>query len=437
MNIFKLMQAMRPYIQRGDMTYDLAIKYLKERGVQFDGIVKKALDNMFKKIKARDPLFDKSVTKMPIDDAGIPFNPKTLKSTTEKRGVGNLFKKKADDVPWQETTAPFNPKAAAFYDDIVEESTALAKRTGKDVRSLIEERIGYKFTGNESMKEIIDIVEAKFFKADGGRIGYDIGGLTGQAKDIYDSWISAGHSSEAALDYLTSRGLYGNQEVEGIQTIVNTAPAIGGGSGGGDGQTGFGAFGNLDKSSKKTVMRDVWSEELGTAIPQPIDIYQDSGGMWKTYEGKNPTHAGINAKPFIGGILESVMGIDQDPTKFKEGQIMGTYSDWDRPWAPNYKDLNFIQKWKVDSQRNKELKDMQNKITADRIAREADLASIKTIEQHTGQPVSDYRMSRPASERRETVSYAPQGTTTFDTKSGMGRRDYADGGLATMFTRRR
>ena len=81
MNIFKLMQAMRPYIQRGDMTYDLAVKYLKERGVQFDGIVKKALDNMFKKIKARDPVFDKSVTKMPIDDAGTPFNPNTLKST--------------------------------------------------------------------------------------------------------------------------------------------------------------------------------------------------------------------------------------------------------------------------------------------------------------------------------------------------------------------
>ena len=52
MNIFKLMQAMRPYIQNGEMTYDLAIKYLKERGVQFDGLVKKALDNMFKKIKA-------------------------------------------------------------------------------------------------------------------------------------------------------------------------------------------------------------------------------------------------------------------------------------------------------------------------------------------------------------------------------------------------
>ena len=221
MNIFKLMQAMRPYIQSGEMTYDLAIKYLKERGVQFDGLVKKALDNMFKKTKARDPVFDKSVTKMHFDEEGLPFDPKTLKTIEEKRkyvihhpnekierakklGVENLFEERTlpfgknkdltkvniakeikrektlqsalDDVPWQETTAPFNPKAAAFYDDVVEESTALAKRTGKDVRSLIEERIGYKFKGNESMKEIIDIVEAKFFKADGGRIGFNQGG---------------------------------------------------------------------------------------------------------------------------------------------------------------------------------------------------------------------------------------------------------------------
>ena len=73
---------------------------------------------------------------------------------SEKRGVGSLFKETKD-------------KAIKFYDDIVEESTALAKRTGKDVRGLIEERIGYKFTGKESMDDIITIIKEKFFK-DGG-----------------------------------------------------------------------------------------------------------------------------------------------------------------------------------------------------------------------------------------------------------------------------
>jgi hypothetical protein len=239
-NYFILFNTLKELAKQGRIkSVDEAIALVANTGEKVDGIVRKGIENIFKTIKARDPLFNKSVTKMPIDDAGVPFNPKTLKSTTEKRGVGNLFKKKADDVPWQETTAPFNPKAAAFYDDIVEESTALAKRTGKDVRSLIEERIGYKFTGNESMKEIIDIVEAKFFKADGGRIGYDIGGLTGQAKNIYDSWISAGHSSQDALDYLSSRGMY-DAGGGGVENIINTQQSIipGAGGGGGSGLTG-------------------------------------------------------------------------------------------------------------------------------------------------------------------------------------------------------
>ena len=56
----------------------------------------------------------------------------------------------------------------------------------------------------------------------------------------------------------------------------------------------------------------------------------------------------------------------------------------------------------------------------------ADLANIQQIQQHTGQGLSQYRMDRPASERQFTGA-APKGTTTFDTKSGMGRRDYAQG----------
>ena len=50
-----------------------------------DGIVHQALKNVFKEGKARDPDFGNVVKDFPIDDAGIPFNPKTLKSTKEKR----------------------------------------------------------------------------------------------------------------------------------------------------------------------------------------------------------------------------------------------------------------------------------------------------------------------------------------------------------------
>ena len=60
----------------------------------------------------------------------------------------------------------------------------------------------------------------------------------------------------------------------------------------------------------------------------------------------------------------------------------------------------------------------------------ADLANIQQIQQYTGHGLSDYRMDRPASERQ----YTGHG------RSGMGRsrdRFAADGGLATMFKRKR
>ena len=76
--------------------------------------------------------------------------------------------------------------------------------------------------------EILEVLKG-LGKADGGRIGYDIGGLTGQAKNIYDSWISAGHSSQDALDYLASRGMYetgGGGGGDGLQSIINTQQSI-------------------------------------------------------------------------------------------------------------------------------------------------------------------------------------------------------------------
>ena len=72
-----------------------------------------------------------------------------------------------------------------------------------------------------------------------------------------------------------------------------------------------------------------------------------------------------------------------------------------------------------------------------------DLGNIQKIQQYTGQPLSDYRMSRPASERNYTGGSTNSNPSTpgaqdgFSNKSGMGRTGYSDGGLATMFTRRR
>ena len=73
--------------QAGKIDFPGAVKYLTDLGVKMDGIVHQALKNVFKEGKARDPEFGNVVKKLPIDDQGIPFNLKTLKSTKEKRGI--------------------------------------------------------------------------------------------------------------------------------------------------------------------------------------------------------------------------------------------------------------------------------------------------------------------------------------------------------------
>ena len=95
-NIFKLLAEIKAL----KLDYEGAVKYLTDQGIEVVGIVKQGLDNFFKKIKARDPDFGNVVKELPIDDAGVPFNPNTLKSTPEKRGVENLFEetKKLPDV---------------------------------------------------------------------------------------------------------------------------------------------------------------------------------------------------------------------------------------------------------------------------------------------------------------------------------------------------
>jgi hypothetical protein len=58
----------------------------------------------------------------------------------------------------------------------------------------------------------------------------------------------------------------------------------------------------------------------------------------------------------------------------------------------------------------------------------SDRQNIQNIQNYTGRSLSDHRMSQPASQR----NYTGAG------KSGMGRNNpyYADGGIASMFTRR-
>jgi hypothetical protein len=95
MNYFKILEGLTKLVKSGQIkSVDEALAMLQRGGAKIDGILRQGVVNIFKKGKARDPDFGTNVTKMPVDDAGVPFNPNTLKSTTEKRGVENLFKKK-------------------------------------------------------------------------------------------------------------------------------------------------------------------------------------------------------------------------------------------------------------------------------------------------------------------------------------------------------
>ena len=114
---------------------------------------------------------------------------------------------------------------------------------------------------------------------------------------------------------------------------------------------------------------------------------------------------------------------DIDPVTGKPRGLKG--------WQLNRFKTLFEAKKRADAY-HKNIRDAVAKKEADREARKRDQANIRKIEQHTGQRMSDYRRSRPASERQFTGA-APKGTTTFDTKSGMGRRDYVQGGLASLW----
>ena len=257
MNYFRILEGLTKLVKSGQIkSIDEALAMLQRGGAKIDGILRQGVINIFKKGKARDPDFGTNVTKMSIDDAGIPYNPKTLKSTLQKRGT---ILNEADKRKLWEMSNDVDGPIKNLYDDFESFSEVYdlhgkermwrgVKKSKKGVESLFEETkkvnmpaeklnhqmiadqagIDVELIKGKDWVEILEVLKG-LKKADGGRIGYDVGGLTGQAKDIYDSWISAGHSSQDALDYLSSRGMYdvgGGGGNEGLQSIINTQQSI-------------------------------------------------------------------------------------------------------------------------------------------------------------------------------------------------------------------
>jgi len=221
---------------------------------------------------------------------------------------------------------------------------------------------------------------------DGGRIGYDAGGLTGQAKNIYDSWIDAGHSEEDVLAYLQSRGLYNPEDV-GITSIVNTQQPIIPGGGGGDGSP-----------PGPTFRRD---DNLGTS----------------DYYGEGP------------GFLESILGI---PAALIEGYtkvspMINFAKNIFKPRVQSYvTNPNLDAIARADQER-------KAKAEAERAAFLAEQQRTN-IAQQLGGP--DGQSGGKYAGGDAFASANPYGGS--GTKDDMGADTfYKKGGLATMFTRRR
>ena len=90
-----------------------------------------------------------------------------------------------------------------------------------------------------------------------------------------------------------------------------------------------GAFGNLDKTRTKTVVRDVYDEELGDFIPTELTgYYNPKLGNFQTFEGKNLTPAFSNTgmRPGIVDLGLNLLGIENKTIGgYVPGSIRGIY----------------------------------------------------------------------------------------------------------------
>ena len=278
--------------------------------------------------------------------------------------------------------------------------------------------------------------------ADGGRVGFDLGGLTGPAKSIYDSMMAAGYFTEDEIrNAITGAGyeIPGASQPETTQpNIINQQLQTGGGD---NFAGGIGAFGNLDPNTKKTMQVAVADGKGGVMIKE-VDTYLDQGGMRKTLDNKNPVNLGLDVKPMAVGIIEALMGKKTDSEFLPEGKILGPLNN------PNYKDLSFFGKLKADAARQKELRqlqkefELQEKLKA-QIAEEQKQAAFNQARADRDRAIAS-GLDQAIREGRDTSGFDRPSSGAYAEGAGMGvgggyASDYgfAKGGLATMFKEKR
>ena len=347
------------------------------------------------------------------------------------------------------------------------------RKTGKINYDAAEFFIGRKLKGNETIDELIEIAISKPIgmgkgpfkdfeeyvlkgekKADGGRVGLFMGGpaLEGQALSIYDSMSAYGFSDQQIADALSARGLYtpagsGTTQPEQVTGIINQQIQTGGGRD--DNKTGFGKFGDLDPTTERTFVKDVYTIDknaapgapmTGSFKPTEVTGYLNvNTGAYQTLEGKNINHAGINFKPAFALALEALgLGEPKNLTglPYKEGQIAGTFTG---KKLSDFNPMNLFKKQQatvaeINAMNQKAIKDMQAKKAAEEAAKRRELENrIISGGANIGGGGGGNITTRAGT--FAPGDYSDVAGTLADPREKMDF--YRDGGLATMFTRRR
>ena len=417
---------------------------------------------------------------------------KILSTIIPNVGIGQIFMSKEDKISLEDLEDMTDEEA---QDLTKEEKAELMKQAGKsggkNKRQTMIDIAGKLGLGGEGKEKQDMEYEAderydeggvedapkpkfdytKFFRkrrADGGTIGIEVlfrekknlgGLLTGQAKNIYDTMSAAGYFTE---DEIRNAIIGAGYEIPGaspaqseqVTGIINQQLQTGG-RGGDDNRTGFGKFGNLDPTTERTFVKDVYTIDrnaapgapmTGSFKPTEVTGYLNvNTGNYQTLEGKNINHAGLNVKPGIVAVAEALGLGPIDETQFtglpyKEGQIAGTFTG---KKLSDFNPLNLFKKQQatladIQAMNKKAVDDLNAKLAAEKAAKEAAIAAEMARYNITSD--SDFGGGVPGGGggNVRTSGGDVYGGAAYGYNEAEEKTDYyKDGGLATMFVEKR
>ena len=320
----------------------------------------------------------------------------------------------------------------------------------------VEQKKGYDF------RDYIPKGAYRRRKADGGAIGIEVlfeeknprqglfmGGpaLDGQALSIYNSMNAYGFTDQEIANALQEQGYYtppgSTPDPTPDQGIINQQLN----QGGGDGPKGdFGKFGNLLKDTEKTFTKDVYAIDknmypgapmTGSFKPTEITGYQDvTSGLYKTEDGKNINHLGLNIKPGIVSLIEKLgfSGLDETELTglpYKEGYIAGTFTG--KKLSDFFKTQQATNA-EIAAANLKAKQELDAKLAAEKAAKEAAIAAEMAKYNITSD--SDFGDGTPGGGggNVSTTGGDVYGGSAYGYNEAAEKTDYyRDGGLATMF----